>query len=87
MSAVGSRVQVWHGNAHHTKGGITKAGLKQKGGKGGPLVSKKASAASKRRLSRKVRVPGHGVMTARQMLKIHQIPKKSRRKSRRSRRR
>lgn len=42
---VGSRAQVWHGTAHHTSGGLTKAGLMKKNGR---LVSRKASAAVRR---------------------------------------
>lgn len=44
--AVGSRVQVWNGTAHHTRGGVTKAGLMRKNGR---LVSRRASAAVRRR--------------------------------------
>lgn len=85
VKAVGSRAQVWHGTAHHTSGGVTKAGLKQPAGKGGALVSKAASAASKRRLGKMVHVRGQGRMSVRAMLNINKIPKKSRRKSRKGR--
>ena len=38
MPAVGSRAQVWHGNAHHTKGGLTKEDLMMHNGR---IVSRK----------------------------------------------
>ena len=44
--ANGSRAQVWHGTAKHTKGGLTKSQLKKN--KHGSIVSKKASARAKR---------------------------------------
>ena len=46
IPAVGSRAQVWHGNAHHTSGGLYKKDLKKN--KAGRIVSKKASAHSKK---------------------------------------
>jgi len=47
IPAVGSRAQVWHGNAKHTSGGLTKKDLK-KNPKTGRIVSKKASAHGKK---------------------------------------
>jgi len=46
MPAVGSRVQVWHGTAHHTSGGLTKKHLKMN--KWGRIVSAKKSASAKK---------------------------------------
>lgn len=45
---VGTRAMVWHGTAHHTKGGLTKSALKMN--KHGRIVSRKASAAGKKAL-------------------------------------
>lgn len=47
IPAVGSRAQVWHGNALHTSGGLYKKDLKFNK-KTGRIVSKKASAHSKK---------------------------------------
>ena len=47
---VGSRAQVWHDNAHHTPGGLTKEQLKQN--PNGKIVSRKASAAGKKAMER-----------------------------------
>lgn len=41
VRAVGTRAQVWHGLAHHTSGGLSKAALTMN--KAGRIVSKKAS--------------------------------------------
>lgn len=38
MKRVGSRAEVWHGNAHHTPGGVTKKGLLKN--KHGEIVSR-----------------------------------------------
>lgn len=46
IPAVGSRAQVWHGNARHTSGGLHKKDLKKNNA--GRIVSKKASAHSKK---------------------------------------
>ncbi len=46
---VGSRAEVFHGHADHTSGGLKKSNLKKT--KDGRLVSKKASAASKKSMS------------------------------------
>jgi hypothetical protein len=43
--AVGSRAQVYHGNATHTAGGLTKKDLKMKDGE---LVSKRKSKGEKK---------------------------------------
>jgi hypothetical protein len=43
---VGSRAAVWHGTAHHTKGGLTKAQLMLN--KRGRIVSRKKHATAKR---------------------------------------
>ncbi len=52
IRAVGKRAQVWHGLAHHTSGGLTKADLKMN--KAGRIVSRKASerAQSEKRLQK-----------------------------------
>jgi hypothetical protein len=47
---VGSRVQVYHGTAHHTSGGLTRKDLFMN--KRGRIVSRKASAAGKKALKR-----------------------------------
>ena len=46
MTTVGSRAQVFHGNADKTSGGLKKGDLKQNDN--GKIVSKKASAAAKK---------------------------------------
>ena len=38
VKTVGSRAEVWHGNAHHTPGGLTKKGLLKN--KHGEIVSR-----------------------------------------------
>tara|TARA_Y100000816_G_scaffold289561_1_gene276259 strand:- start:6043 stop:6336 length:294 start_codon:yes stop_codon:yes gene_type:complete len=43
---VGSRAQVWHKTAHHTKGGLTRKHLKKN--KHGRIVSKKKSEKAKK---------------------------------------
>ena len=57
--AVGSRAQVMHGTAHHTKGGLTKKNLKYN--KYGKIVSarKSASAKSKGTLKKWEKKTGH----------------------------
>jgi len=57
--AVGSRAQVMHGTAHHTKGGLTKKHLKYN--KYGKIVSarKSASAKSKGTLRKWEKKTGH----------------------------
>lgn len=47
IPAVGSRVQVMNGNAHHTPGGLTKAQLKYN--KYGRIVSARKSAMAKKK--------------------------------------
>ena len=47
---VGSRIQVYHGTAHHTSGGLTRKDLFLN--KRGRIVSRKASAAGKKALKR-----------------------------------
>ena len=46
MQTVGSRASVYHGNAKHTSGGLTKKNLKKN--KQGRIVSIKASKSSKK---------------------------------------
>lgn len=46
IPAVGTRAVVFHGNARHTTGGLTKADLMRN--KHGHIVSRKASAAAKK---------------------------------------
>ena len=50
MPAVGSKAQVYHGTAHHTKGGLTRKDLMKN--KRGKIVSKKQAAAGKKAFSR-----------------------------------
>lgn len=45
MSRVGSKAQVWHGNADKTSGGLTKENLMKN--KSGRIVSKKKHALGK----------------------------------------
>ena len=45
---VGSKLQVWHGTAKHTSGGLTKSDLMRT--KKGRIVSKKKHAAGKKAL-------------------------------------
>jgi hypothetical protein len=47
IPAVGSRAQVYHGNARHTSGGLTKKDL-FRDRKSGRIKSKRASKAAKR---------------------------------------
>ena len=53
VARVGTRAQVWHGTAHHTSGGLTRAHLKQN--KHGRIVSRRASAAGKKALKHLVK--------------------------------
>lgn len=48
--AAGSKLQVWHGTAHHTLGGVTKSGLLRKVGRDGSarIVFRSRSEAAKR---------------------------------------
>lgn len=46
IPAIGSRAQVWHGNAHHTSGGLTRDQLKKN--KHGRIVSRRKSLRAKR---------------------------------------
>ena len=46
VPAVGSRAAVWHGNANHTSGGLTKKQLMMN--KWGRIVSRKKHATAKR---------------------------------------
>jgi hypothetical protein len=45
IPAVGSRASVWHGNAKHTSGGLTKRDLKMN--KHGRIVSRRVSSNAK----------------------------------------
>jgi hypothetical protein len=53
MPRVGTRAMVWHGTAHHTKGGLTRSDLKKN--KHGRIVSRRASAAGKKALKHLVK--------------------------------
>ena len=46
MQTVGSRASVYHGNAKHTSGGLTKKDLRKN--KHGRIVSKKMSSSAKK---------------------------------------
>jgi hypothetical protein len=50
MMRVGSKAQVYHGTAHHTKGGLTRKDLLRN--KRGKIVSRKQAAAGKKAFSR-----------------------------------
>ncbi len=50
MMRVGSKAQVFHGTAHHTKGGLTRKDLVRN--KRGKIVSRKQAAAGKKAFSR-----------------------------------
>jgi hypothetical protein len=50
MMTVGSKAQVFHGSAHHTKGGLTRKDLIRN--KRGKIVSRKQAAAGKKAFSR-----------------------------------
>ena len=79
---VGSRVQVWHGTATRTSGGLTKAQLFQD--KYGNLKSRKASSLAKRKQN--LRKHGWGVQKGRfGAVRLGSSPRRSRR-SRSSRR-
>ncbi len=53
IPAVGSRAQVWHGNAKHTSGGLTKSML-MKNQKTGRIVSKAKHALGVKRMKQMV---------------------------------
>jgi len=46
MQTIGSRAEVWHGNAHHTSGGLTKKNLLKN--KWGRIVSAKKHRTAKK---------------------------------------
>lgn len=46
MQTIGSRAEVWHGNAHHTSGGLTKKNLLKN--KWGRIVSAKKHKTAKK---------------------------------------
>jgi hypothetical protein len=54
-SVIGSRVQVMHGTAHHTSGGLKKSDLMMHKGR---IVSRKAHAAGKKAI-RRLRAAGY----------------------------
>jgi hypothetical protein len=54
-SVIGSRVQVMHGTAHHTSGGLVKSDLMMHKGR---IVSRKAHAAGKKAI-RRLRAAGY----------------------------
>ena len=53
MPAKGTKAQVWHGNARHTSGGLTKKDLMKT--KKGRIVSRKKHAAGKKALKNLVK--------------------------------
>ena len=53
IPAVGTKAQVWHGNAKHTSGGLTKSNLMKT--KKGRIVSRKKHAAGKKALKNLVK--------------------------------
>jgi len=53
VPAVGTKAQVWHGNAKHTSGGLTKSDLMKT--KKGRIVSRKKHAAGKKALKNLVK--------------------------------
>ena len=74
---VGSRAEVFHGNAKHTSGGLTKAQLLKN--KNGRIVSKKKSISAKK----EQRLKKHGYFTVKG--KFGFVKKGSKKKSRKSR--
>ena len=54
VKSVGSRAQVFHGNAKKTSGGLSKGDLKKT--KYGNIISKKASAASKKKYKNNAKI-------------------------------
>jgi hypothetical protein len=74
---VGSRAEVYHGNAKHTSGGLTKAQLLKN--KNGRIVSKKKSVSAKK----EQRLKKHGYFTVKG--KFGFVKKDSKKKSRKSR--
>ena len=80
IPAVGSRASVWHGNAVHTSGGLTKSDLKMN--KHGRIVSLKASRrghlALRKNLIPRGYVAKKGVMLlGKKMLRNGSSPKRS----------
>jgi len=53
MITIGSKAQVFHGTAHHTKGGLTRKDLLKN--KRGKIVSRKQMAAGKKAYTRLVK--------------------------------
>ena len=53
MITIGSKAQVFHGTAHHTKGGLTRKDLMKN--KRGKIVSRKQAKAGKKAYSRLVK--------------------------------
>jgi hypothetical protein len=77
MKTVGSRAEVFHGNAKHTSGGLTKSQLVKN--KNGRIVSKKKSISAKK----EQRLKKHGYFTVKG--KFGFVKKDTKKKSRKSR--
>jgi hypothetical protein len=77
MKNVGSRAEVFHGNAKHTSGGLTKSQLVKN--KNGRIVSKKKSISAKK----EQRLKKHGYFTVKG--KFGFVKKDTKKKSRKSR--
>ena len=79
--AVGSRAEVWHGNAKHTSGGLTKAKLFKN--KNGRIVSRKKHETAKK----EKRLQKHGYFAKKGKFGyVHKSGKKHTRRRRRTRR-
>jgi len=86
MPAVGSRVQVWNGNADHTSGGLKKKDLIRKNGR---IKSKKASQSAKnnQNLKKAGWTTKKGEFGAIRMSEVQKTPKKRSTKKRSNKKR
>ena len=66
IPAVGSRASVWHGNARHTSGGLTRSDLKKN--KHGRIVSIKASRHGHSSLKKNLLPRGYVAQKGRMLL-------------------
>lgn len=83
VKAVGSRAEVWHGNAKHTSGGLTKKDLMKN--KYGRIVSKKKHALGKKAYQKNCDKMAHPYAKKGRKLKTDckSLRKSSRKRSRR----
>ena len=80
MQTVGTRAQVWHGNAKHTSGGLTKSNLMKN--KAGRIVSRAKHTTAKREM----RLVKYGYGTKKGAFGFVKLGSKSRRHKRGSKR-